>query len=870
MKTRILSTMLFLSALSLLGGCVNDTPPKPDGKFELGEQREIFSVVLGTGQVNYQIDTGQNAGFRIRSLAGAYPSDQTIHFSTTQITKNTFGEDVSPATPLFTYDANGLFAGANILITIPLAIPIDKFAMGFYYDKNTHELEGLPIDNEDEKGIIVVLRKPGDFFISMISKNKLNENISSDFQPGVDDWDMVNEGTLMNPAGTFSGFALTELWYYYTNTIRGKHHLWGSYNSEADTMQTIWYDNAQGILLAAQTESRFGWMQNYKQITDGIYYGITDINKYLFAYSMRVTKRPQLAALIDDKLFSLPLVVYRIDNGLLYLADPNYPASTKQTMLVADKATPAYHAARSVGALGTKSEYLFRNCAYLGVSALIDFAKITSCSDSAGALLKSDAYSANVTVTTPGYTLEQFNGQNYSLADSITVKLPNDTDRFFIYKNGKLLTNNSNGMYPLYSGKNTFGFCKKRKGIKPDTSLWAGWSTYDIFHDPQVVLVPLVDSGYIGDDIKFFAKTIYPPGSNLQYEWDPGDGRGVITTVADTVTINYDKTGIFNVKVTVRDLKTGAKTTTQTLPATILTYLFRISGSNLILGQPQLPVFITEPMHSAKRHLRYEWDFGDGSSSQGQIDTAIISHSYKKTGTFKVTLRVYVNSTGQFFGGTDTSVNIANSVILDVSLLKSMKFVKVVFYGVIRIDTTHDLYSTIKGKMIFSQIYEESGATSDTAPNRIIWNGNVFSSSFGSSKSSFDRWGNGDESTSGTSVSGEILSDGGKLVSIKGNSFYNYHSASGREPPASIPSDDYSGQSSALEFIDISLSHVSKDTIVFFANGPLLQTLAKNISWHNGWSHDSHGVHPRYAEDYAATDWWSLVEQPRLIVTFYK
>ncbi|HEY6171799.1 MAG TPA: PKD domain-containing protein, partial [Candidatus Kapabacteria bacterium] len=834
--------------------------PEPEivKKFELGEKREIGSVVIGSSQKTFSIDTGEYKGITIYANEGAYPEEQKVTLYATPITENTLGEDITPITPLFTYDAGGKFAGANIQITILLPIPDDKFAMGFFYNSETHELEGMPLVAEDKNGIVVALRKPGDFFISTISRSKLGGDQSSNYKPGTDDWEFANEGTVLTPSGQFAGQTLSSLWYYYTKTLKGNHVLWNNYNSSFDTPPVTTYDNVEGLLFASQTELDYQWGNTGKKTIEGISGGNTVFTRNLLQYSILVTKRPQLVALLTTKKEPFPFIVYKIEKDVIFIADPNLPGNGNRTL--SERNGNEYSSAISLLAYNNKQNVFLNNCSYLGASALIDFSKISSSADSAVSKSQSLKYVTDVTISTPGYTLEKINGELYTLSDSIKAVPKNATDEIIVFHSGKEIPKSQSGMYPLSKGENVFGFCAKIKGPVPSTSIWKAWTWYKINHDPFVFLLPIIDSGYIGDQLVFKARTLSPSGSNLLYEWDAGDGRGIIKTTSDTLRISYDKIGTFSLSVTATDLKTGTKHTSEKQAAKISLYPFRIYAANTITSSSQLTTITCKPMHSATRHLRYIWSFGDGSGSTSITDSSFIPHSYQKAGSYVVSLKVYSASTNQLFGSSDTTINISNPITVDLDKLKTMKFVKVEFSGML---TTNNATSA-------TLVSIQGGALADDAPNKIVWNVDSFStkafSSFIDSSWAYDYT----KSSGATIISGQIALDGSKLLFINANYSDSYYDT---YPGISLGTSNSQSRNTTqnLEFVDIIPASVANDTIVFMMSGPAVKSLYKNVtSFYKYDNNPARGQPTHTIKEYISTDWESSVTLATIKVTFYK
>ncbi|MDQ3278600.1 MAG: PKD domain-containing protein, partial [Bacteroidota bacterium] len=134
-----------------------------------------------------------------------------------------------------------------------------------------------------------------------------------------------------------------------------------------------------------------------------------------------------------------------------------------------------------------------------------------------------------------------------------------------------------------------------------------------------------------------------PLASDLQYNWDFGDGS---TGTGNQPTHTYTGEGTYRVRLIV----TNAAGCSDTL---IKNDFITIQKPGLILrGLPQsgcapLMVKPTAAVAAGQSITGYQWNFGDGNSST----SATPSHTYTKTGTYTVTLVVTTDA-----GCTDTVV----------------------------------------------------------------------------------------------------------------------------------------------------------------------------------------------------------------------
>jgi len=124
-------------------------------------------------------------------------------------------------------------------------------------------------------------------------------------------------------------------------------------------------------------------------------------------------------------------------------------------------------------------------------------------------------------------------------------------------------------------------------------------------------------------------------GDQLLYSWYSGDGE---KGTGKTVSHKYQKSGIYQVKLTVDD---GTKTDCSSSSSKV-TVSLNSTPKAVIASKDAASVGQTVNFDSSSSadldgdKLGYTWDFGDGTSGSGNL----VKHSYSKGGLYKVTLVV--------------------------------------------------------------------------------------------------------------------------------------------------------------------------------------------------------------------------------------
>jgi hypothetical protein len=155
-----------------------------------------------------------------------YKSNLTYKISSAPVVSHNLGKDFKVASPLITVDNGGGYANQFIMVTVPVKIPEDHLAMGFFYDSKTNKLAGMPLVEKDANSITVATTHFSSFFIGMIDTDKLLDEADSKFKPGKDDWQFENNGSYISPGGHCAGQSVAAMWYndiFYVPFLRTLH-----------------------------------------------------------------------------------------------------------------------------------------------------------------------------------------------------------------------------------------------------------------------------------------------------------------------------------------------------------------------------------------------------------------------------------------------------------------------------------------------------------------------------------------------------------------------------------------------------------------------------------------------------------------------
>jgi hypothetical protein len=415
-------------------------------------------------------------GFVIDVPTNSYTGNNTFNVSYAPITSQTFGSDITPISPMISVDNGGSFSNEMMYIRVPVKVPDGYFAMGFYYDATTKQLEGMPLLSTGADSITVGAMHFSNFFISMISKSLLKDDIDSDFRPGVDDWQFDNVGSYIAPGGHCEGQSISALWYYVTQPDGANARLYGRYdnNSDKPATPTLWQDDSLGYRFASvvqQDIKQFDsanslWLnaagKDIQQDESGKWKlvdipGISNEATWnLFAYSIQATHEPQLVIIWSNAGGGHAMICYRINEGNLYIADPNYQGNLDRRIIYSKGIFQPYNSGANKADIDAGNGKAYENIQYYAKTTVLPWNKIAQrWTEFKKKTIGNDKF--------PGYQLEYKDdkGNYVPLTDglktsfdaiAITVDFP-----IAVYRDGEILRYDDKGNYDLQPGNNKLG-----------------------------------------------------------------------------------------------------------------------------------------------------------------------------------------------------------------------------------------------------------------------------------------------------------------------------------------------------------------------------------------------------------------------------
>jgi hypothetical protein len=519
----------------------------PTGTISVGQQIQAVSQSIESvgGTITVSKPGDPLDGFSITVPPKSFSDSRTFKVSYAPVTSQTFGKDFNAISPLITVDNGGGYSDEVMTVKVPVKIPPDQFAMGFFYDEKSRKLEGIPIVAMDSNSITIATRHFSSFVVSSIyTSYLLKGEINTGFEPGKDDWQIENMGSYITPNGECAGQTLSSLWYYYEKYLSGAGHLWdiSDNNGTAPKTPELWPDDSLGYRLASIVQFDYkAYINPVVELTKAL--NSTDERTHLsFAYAMLLTGQPQQVGIVRQKTAAEgggfgghALIVYRLSPDTLWVADPNWPGQKDRTITLQGGTYKPYNSAENKNDMeaGLGKNYTIIN--YCAKTAMIDWSKLSArWTEYENRSIGNDKF--------PKWVLSVKDNQDKltALADMetsekvLTVKAPQFPDiTYGAFVDGKPI-NTTDSKITLKPGNNKIGFLIY--GMVNNKWKYIDFKYYNITYkekeEPKII-----DSGKIKGTVQFNNSVRDPYGCSAHTAelWGP-DGKKVISPVYSAAT----------------------------------------------------------------------------------------------------------------------------------------------------------------------------------------------------------------------------------------------------------------------------------------------------------------------------------------------
>ena len=525
------------------------------------------------------------------------------------------GEDFTPVSPLIRIANGGGSADSVMIVKIPINLERDQFAMAFFYDEITNELEALPIlaltdaaiqvatrhfsDGEQSLLKTMTPKKDINLIVGAVRIGRLSGDISTDFKPGVDDWEFNNYGSYIASSGHCAGQSVAMMWYFTARKPR-LGQLFNHYDQVHTP--TMWMDNPLGYRLCSviQKDRNFDnlvdWLIRFEAAATGKF--SADSLHYLsFAYAMKMNRQPQYVS-VSSESAGHAIVAYSIKGGKIQVCDPNYPGEARTIDFSGGEFAP-YQSKQN--AQGQSRSY--PKIQFWAKTAMISYAGMEKrwSEFEAGSI---GTVPPNLFPETVIYYLRD--GEKVPLPDEMTImadsvemfaecptceiKYPTDrTPLTILQENGTILTRVTDVVkgaliFKPFSGTWRYGFYVSGFANYMSAS-YIDFRWVTITRLPLLFIEPEKPAALVSQELTFTARSNGTAPSPCTWVWDFSDGTGEVRVTNDsTVKHTYKMEGLFAVKVRLLD-KNGTEVARATVTASI---------GNPLVGQWAFDVTVTD------------------------------------------------------------------------------------------------------------------------------------------------------------------------------------------------------------------------------------------------------------------------------------
>jgi hypothetical protein len=516
------------------------------GSISIGKTVAVTSGLVGSagGKITVnQADSPIN-GMVLNVPSGSYQDQRDFKISYAPIDKHTFGEAFNPITPLITIENGSDYADQMMELKIPIKVRDGYFAMGFLYDEKTKKLEGIPTVSSDANSITLATSHFCSLAITDIEKAKLKKDIDSGFRPGIDDWQFTNWGSYIAPGGHCTGQCVTALWFYCTQpdgkgiTLNGRYDNWG----QQPATPNFWQDDSAAYRFVSSVHKDIDFDSKF----NNFWFALGGLNDeatwYMFAYSMQLTGEPQEIGIYSNAGGGHALICYRISQGNLYIADPNYSGNLERRIEWLDGKFKPYNSGANKEDIDAGNGKSYEKIAYWAKTTTINWDKIA---ERWGEFQDNRAGNDRF----PEYKIVWKDDKNavHELSDGfassselidIFATSSQANVSILTYRDGVELPWDDKGNYKLLPGNNKLGI--RVAGKIAGKSQFIDFKYINVTFTGLAIDPPTL-SGEINKEYTFTAKMNNPP-PNTRFSWNV-DGSVAQNTTANTLKTAFKSEG---------------------------------------------------------------------------------------------------------------------------------------------------------------------------------------------------------------------------------------------------------------------------------------------------------------------------------------
>jgi len=609
-----------------------------------GESTQAASAEISSDGGTLSIDEGALSGFSIEVLENTFAESLKFDVSTAPVESHEFGDDFNPASPLITIDNGDIFADTPMMVTIPIQIEDDEFAMAFFYDEQTRELKPLPLLSLTNNELVTMTQHFSKIVVSKTKKDNIKTVCDTKFKPKVDDFQIPNEGSYIAPGGHCLGTVIAEAYYYLKKELNQGNTLYGRFDNDGhDKTPNYWEDDADVVRLVSSIQIGGNVWDNPTKLMAAfkkqLYVDDTQ-TYYAMLYAMMFSKQPQIIDLRDGKE-GHAVLAYKITPDAIYIADPNHPGDTTKRIPVTQD---------SSGKIKFGKYNNYNKIGYYGLYAIMNesvtYALWCEAIDGSPTLTVSAADFFPDDIVIEVVVGKDKNGKEVTkplidgliLTEEAVEKLGMGSNLLARVTNGKtgdevwMIMDTGNRDMGLGT---SFNFAIE-KGVNHIRILhikngkYVNFYRYDLIYGAKLTANP--EEAKTGEDVSF---SIDFNGSPYTFKWDFGDGG--VSTIDGTASAKhvYTKEGTYAVSADIYNKAGEYLGKIETTITVKLELMLSANPNPAVIGKA-----VSLSTNITNKDYRYKWNLGDGTKLD-KVGLYKTEHIYSLEGDYPISVEVY-------------------------------------------------------------------------------------------------------------------------------------------------------------------------------------------------------------------------------------
>ncbi|MBK7359314.1 MAG: PKD domain-containing protein [Saprospiraceae bacterium] len=337
MNQKLVFRILVVSLLFVSISCSKDESDSGNdsGKIKTDKQTQLLqqTIPASGGYLEISGSASPLEGLRLEVPEGCYQESKTFNISYSTITSHELGQYFNPISPLIEIQ-NGSDQSAKFMsLRIPIQLNQGEYAMAYYYDRKTGQLEGLPVEKITDSYIEVSIRHFSLLVISKIQKELLIQGggFHTLFDPKQNGWSFVNYGTYPEPEGICAGMSIGAAYYY--KNFKTNVNLYSYFDNDLLWFRTsdYWPDDARGLQFATAIHriQEVFWSNNNESILKML--DAPDEDRFWnLIYAILINNQAQLVFVKNSQIDTAHMIIafgYTINptEAIINVYDPNYP-----------------------------------------------------------------------------------------------------------------------------------------------------------------------------------------------------------------------------------------------------------------------------------------------------------------------------------------------------------------------------------------------------------------------------------------------------------------------------------------------------------------------------------------------------------------